>query len=157
MSRWLIRPLVLAVFAVVVGAMGVSAQLKDAEIVAFFKTYDAAFSAMSLDRLAPLHHADVTRFEGSFVNNGWADYRDTHLGGEFKSYKSMEFAHTNVVVHMLGDSAAYVTADYAMKYVTEDRTTEGGGIATFVLVKDQGNWKIRHHHTASRRRPAGGL
>jgi ketosteroid isomerase-like protein len=155
MKRASIRLIVLVL--TVVGVVGVSAQSKDADIVAFFKNYDAAFSAMSLDKLGALHHADVTRFEGSFVNNGWADYRDTHLGAEFKTYKSMEFAHTNVVVHMLGDSAAYVTADYAIKYATADRTTEGGGIATFVLVKDQGSWKIRHHHTAARRRPAGGL
>jgi ketosteroid isomerase-like protein len=157
MSRRSMRSVMLALVVVVLGTVGSAAQSKDADIVAFFKNYDAAFSAMSLDKLAPLHHPDVTRFEGSFVNTGWLDYRDTHLGAEFKSYKSMEFAHTNVVVHMLGDSAAYVTADYALKYTTAERTTEGGGIATFVLVKDQGNWKIRHHHTASRRRPAGGL
>jgi hypothetical protein len=57
---------------------------------------------------------------------------------------------------LCGDAAAYVTADYSIKYETSERVTESGGISTIVLVKDGGVWKIRHHHTASRRRPAGG-
>jgi hypothetical protein len=57
---------------------------------------------------------------------------------------------------LCGVAAAYVTADYSIKYETSERVTESGGISTIVLVKDGGVWKIRHHHTASRRRPAGG-
>lgn len=50
-----------------------------------------------------------------------ASYRDTHLGPEFKAYENLEFAHTNVVPHLLGADAAYVTADYAIKAKTGDR------------------------------------
>jgi len=137
-----------------VGAL--TAQSKDAEIVTFFKDYDAAFNAKDLDRLAKLYHPDVTIFEGSGINRGWLDYRDNHLGPELKQFQNLQWAHSNLVVHMLGESSAYVTADYSIKYQAGDRTVDSGGIATHVLIKEQGQWKIRHSHTAARRRAPGG-
>ena len=148
----------LAVVLVSLISMGVSAQGNPAgnpEILAFFKTYDEAFNARDLTKLATMYHADVTIFEGSGVNNGWIDYRDNHLGPELKSFQDLQWSHSKIVVHMLGDSAAYVTADYAIKYKTGDRLVDSGGIATHVLVKEQGAWKIRHSHTAARRRAPG--
>ena len=136
---------------------GVSAQSVPPDIAAFFKNYDAAFNARDTDKLAVLYHPDVTIFEGSGINRGWVDYRDNHLGPELKSFQDLQWSHSNLVVHMLGDSAAYVTADYAIKYKTGDRVVDSGGIATHVLVKEQGAWKIRHSHTAARRRAPGGL
>ena len=132
------------------------AQSVPPEIAAFFKAYDTAFNARDIDKLAALYHPDVTIFEGSGINRGWVDYRDNHLGPELKSFQDLQWAHTNLVVHMLGDSAAYVTGDYSIKYKTGDRAVDSGGIATHVLVKEQGAWKIRHSHTAARRRAPGG-
>ena len=141
---------------VLAGFVSVSAQSRDAEITAFFKAYDEAFNARDLQKLAAMYHADVTIFEGSGINRGWVDYRDNHLGPELKSFQDLQWAHSNIVVHMLGDSAAYVTADYTIKYKTGDRAVDAGGIATHVLVKEQAAWKIRHSHTAARRRAPGG-
>lgn len=129
----------------------------EAEIVAFFKAYDAAFVAKDMDRLAAMYAAETTVFEGGGINDGWKNYRDTHLGPEMKGYENLEFAQTNVVPHLLGEDAAYVTADYAIKAKTGDRVTEGGGLATYTLSKGAGGWKIRHTHTSAKRRaPAGG-
>ena len=138
------------------GFVSVSAQSRDAEITAFFKSYDEAFNARDLQKLATMYHTDVTIFEGSGINRGWVDYRDNHLGPELKSFQDLQWAHSNIVVHLLGDASAYVTADYTIKYKTGDRVVDSGGIATHVLVKEQGVWKIRHSHTAARRRAAGG-
>ena len=135
---------------------GVLAQSVPPDIAAFFKAYDTAFNARDIDKLATLYHPDVTIFEGSLINRGWVDYRDNHLGPELKSFQDLQWAHSNIVVHLLGDSAAYVTADYAIKYKVGDRAVDSGGIATHVLVKEQGAWKIRHSHTAARRRAPGG-
>jgi uncharacterized protein (TIGR02246 family) len=131
------------------------AQSSQADIVAFFKAYDAAFVAKDLEKLATMYHPDVTIFEGSGINRGWVDYRDNHLGPELKAFQDLHWAHSNIVVHMLGESAAYVTADYTIKYRSGERTVDSGGIATHVLVKDTGVWKIRHSHTAARRRAPG--
>jgi ketosteroid isomerase-like protein len=132
------------------------AQMQASDIMGFFKAYDAAFKAKDLNKLATLYHADVTIFEGSGINRGWVDYRDNHLGPELKSFQNLQWAHSNIVVHPLGESAAYVTADYSIKYQAGERAVDSGGIATHVLVREQGHWKIRHSHTATRRRAPGG-
>src|SRR5262245_45478994 len=92
------------------------AQAGETQIHEFFKAYDSAFNAKDLVQLARLHHPEVTISEGAGINRGWIDYRDNHLGPELKSFENLQFAHTNIVVHMLGDSGAYVTADYSIKY-----------------------------------------
>ena len=148
--------LVGALVLMVSAGVGLRAQSVPPEIAAFFKAYDTAFNARDIEKLATLYHPDVTIFEGSGINRGWVDYRDNHLGPELKSFQDLQWAHSNIVVHMLGDSAAYVTADYAIKYKAGDRAVDSGGIATHVLVKEQGAWKIRHSHTAARRRAPGG-
>lgn len=127
------------------------------ELVDFLKTYDAAFLAKDLAKLATMYTPETIVYEGSGINRGWKNYSDTHLGPELKSFENLEFAHSNVVPHVLGDNAAYVTADYMIKAKMADRVLDSGGLATFVLSKDAGAWKIRHTSTAARRRPAGGL
>lgn len=122
------------------------------EIVDFFHAYDAAFVAKDTERLATMYVPETTVFEGGGINDGWKNYRDTHLGPELKAYENLEFAHTNVVPHLLGADGAYVTADYALKAKTGDRVSDGGGLATYALSKDAGGWKIRHTHTSAKRR-----
>lgn len=127
------------------------------ELVDFLKAYDAAFLAKDLAKLATMYTPETIVYEGSGINRGWKNYSETHLGPELKSFENLEFAHTNVVPHVLGDNAAYVTADYMIKAKMADRALDSGGLATLVLSKDAGAWKIRHTSTAARRRPAGGL
>lgn len=124
----------------------------EAEIVAFFKAYDAAFVAKDMDKLSAMYAAETTVYEGGGVNRGWKDYRDNHLGPEMKGYENLEFSHSNVVPHFTGTDGAYVTADYAIKAKTGERVTEGGGLATYILLKEAGGWKIRHTHTSAKRR-----
>lgn len=129
-----------------------------AKIEAWLKEHDAAFNAKDLEKLGAFYHADVTVYEGGGINNGWADYRDRHLGPELKSFQNLQFSHANVTAHLLaGGRSAYATANYALKARMGERDIDSGGLATYVLVKtDDGAWKIRHSHTSSRpRRPAG--
>ena len=126
------------------------------ELVDFLKAYDAAFLAKDMTKLATMYTPETIVYEGSGINRGWKNYSETHLGPEMKSFESLEFGHTNVVPHVLGSDAAYVTADYMIKAKMGDRPLDSGGLALFVLSKDAGAWKIRHTSTAARRRPAGG-
>jgi ketosteroid isomerase-like protein len=127
------------------------------ELVDFLKTYDAAFVAKDLAKLATMYTPETIVYEGSGINRGWKNYSETHLGPELKSFENLEFAHSNVVPHVLGPDAAYVTADYMIKAKMGERLMDSGGLAMFVLSKDASGWKIRHTTTATRRRPAGGL
>jgi ketosteroid isomerase-like protein len=125
-------------------------------IETWLKGYDAAFNAKDLEKLAAFYHADVTIYEGGGINNGWADYRDNHLGPELKQLQNPQFAHSDLkVTPLAGGNAAYATARYTLKAQMGDRAVDSAGLATYVLVKDaSGAWKIRHSHTSSRaRRP----
>ena len=138
-------------------AFTVSAQAPrdEAAVVAWLQSFDRAFMAKDLDALASFYHPDVTIFEGGGINNGWADYRDHHLGPELKGFENLQFEHRNVAVHVLdGGAVAYVTSEYALKARTGGREVDSGGLETLVLVKDGAAWKIRHSHTSARRRPA---
>ena len=120
----------------------------------WLKGYDVAFNAKDLDKLATFYHPDVTIFEGAGVNNGWADYRDHHLGPELKMFENLEFGHTNRKVHLLGERAAYVSSEYFIKAKMKDRMLDNVGRETLVLEKQaDGSWKIRHSHTSGRARP----
>jgi uncharacterized protein (TIGR02246 family) len=135
---------------------GQAANTEAAAIEAWLKGYDAAFMAKDLDRLATFYHPDVTIYEGGGINNGWADYRDHHLGPELKSFENLEFRHTDIKVTVLpGEQSAYVTSQYSIKAKMGDRMLDAGGLETLVLAKGtDGAWKIRHSHTSSRpRRP----
>lgn len=129
---------------------------ENAAIAAWLKGYDAAFNAKDLDRLATFYHPDVTIYEGGGINNGWADYREHHLGPELKAFENLQFGHTNTKVTVLpGGQSAYATSEYTIKAKMGERVLDSGGLETLVLVKGaDGTWKIRHSHTSSRpRRP----
>ena len=138
--------------------LAATAQDEAARVTQWLGTYDAAFNARDLDTLATFYHPDVTIFEGAGINNGWADYRDRHLGPELKAFQNLQFAHsgTNVTVHPGGQSA-YATSRYTLKAKMGERDIDSEGLASYVLIKGpDGGWKIRHSHTSSRaRRPAG--
>lgn len=128
-----------------------------AAILAWLKGYDAAFNAKDLEKLASFYHPDVTIYEGGGINNGWADYRDNHLGLELKEFQNLQFSHSNIRVHLLpGQQTAYATSEYSLKAKIGQRDIDARGLETLVLVKSaDGVWRIQHSHTSSRpiRRP----
>ncbi len=127
-----------------------------AGVEAWLKGYDAAFLAKDLDRLAAFYHPDVTIYEGTGINNGWADYRDRHLGPELKAFSNLQFGHTDTKVTMMpGGQSAYATSRYTIKAKMGERDLDSEGLETLALVRTPEGWKIRHSHTSSRaRRPA---
>ncbi len=125
-------------------------------IVDVFTQYDRAFMAKDIEQLAAFYHPDVTVYEGGGINPGWADYRDRHLGPELKSFNNLKFEHIKVVARMIGPDAAYVTAEYLLDATVDAKDIRSGGLATYVMIREGGRWKIRHSHTSSKRRaPAG--
>lgn len=127
-----------------------------AAIEAWLKSYDAAFLAKDLDKLATFYHPDVTIYEGTGINNGWVDYRDRHLGPELKAFSNLQFAHSDYRITVLpGGQSAYATSRYTIKAKMGERDLDSEGLETLLLLKmPDGSWKIRHSHTSSRaRRP----
>lgn len=127
-----------------------------AVIEKWLSEYDAAFNAKDLQKLGAFYLPEATIYEGGGIDNGWAAYRDGHLGPELKAFENLQFAHTNRQIHVLGDGrSAYAVSQYTLKAKMGERTIDSGGLETLVLVKAaDGTWKIRHSHTSSRpRRP----
>lgn len=152
--------LMTAMLVAIVASVGVRAQqMPDATekaVVSLFADYDRAFVARDLEKLATFYHPDVTVYEGGGINPGWADYRDRHLGPELKSFENLKFEHINIVVRLIGPDAAYVTGEYLLDANANGREIRSGGLATYVMIRHDGAWKIRHSHTSSKRRaPAG--
>ena len=151
------RPASVTKLSAQVGAAAQPSGGDAAGIEAWLKSYDAAFNAKDLERLATFYHPEVTIYEGGGVNTGWVDYRDRHLGPELKSFENLQFGHSNTKVTVLpGGQFAYATSEYSIKAKMGSRELDSGGLETLVLVKSaDGSWKIRHSHTSSRaRRPA---
>jgi uncharacterized protein YcnI len=135
-----------------------AAQEESASVTQWLGTYEAAFNAKDLEKLAAFYHPDVTIYEGAGINNGWADYRDRHLGPELKAFQNLQFAHSDIKVTIHpGGQSAYVTSRYTLKAKMGERDIDSEGLATYVLIRGaDGSWQIRHSHTSSRaRRPAG--
>lgn len=157
MMRHTIRAgVVAALVSVMMYGLGGSVSAQDSpdvrSIAAVFAEYDRAFNAKDLDRLAAFYHPDVTVYEGGGINPGWADYRDRHLGPELKAFNNLKFEHIKIVVKMIGPDAAYVTGEYLLDATTAERDVKSGGLATYVMIREAGDWKIRHSHTSSKRR-----
>ena len=129
---------------------------EQAAIEAWLKGFDTAFNARNLEALATFYHPDVTVYEGAGINNGWADYRDRHLGPELKEFQNPQFTHSETKVTVLpGGQSAYAISRYTLKAKMGERDIDSEGLATYLLVKGaNGAWQIRHSHTSSRaRRP----
>jgi len=123
---------------------------------AWLKGYGAAFLSKDLNRIAAFYYPDFTIYEGAGINNGWADYRDRHLGPELKAFENLEFAHSGTKVTVLpGGESAFAISRYTIKAKMGERMLDNEGLETLLLIKTAEGWKIRHSHTSGRaRRPA---
>jgi ketosteroid isomerase-like protein len=97
-------------------------------------------------------------FESGHANYGWADYRNNHLGPEMAEMKNTKYAFSDIKIHLAGNTA-WATMKYTISADVMDngkpRHVDGGGLATVVLEKRDGRWRIVHwHSSAPRRAPA---
>ncbi len=90
---------------------------------------------------------DFTMFEGGHINWGWIDYRDHHLGPELKQFLEFKYGYDDIKPHVFGD-IAYATLKYDIAVKMKEREFSSQGLATVVLVRQNGSWKIRHMHTS---------
>lgn len=155
LTAWILAPILALAAAAPGHAQQDAMDAEAAALTRWLSGYDAAFNAKDLGALAAFYHPDVTIYEGGGINNGWADYRDRHLGPELKAFENLQFAHSDTRVTILaGAQAAYATSRYTLKAKMGERTIDSQGLATYLLVKGaDGAWKIRHSHTSSRPAP----
>lgn len=129
------------------------------EIKAVMDVLNADAAAVEKGNLSALdklwaNTEDVTVFESGHANYGWADYRNHHLAPELKEFKNATYTFSDLKVKVDGKTS-WATFKYALSTETGTRKIESAGLATAVLEKRDGKWRIVHwHSSAPRRAPA---
>lgn len=116
--------------------------------------YKAGLEALDVSGLTGLFAVDSEIFESGGVEGTFADYLEHHIGPELTEFKEFSFRDYKVEVR-LEPPVALATETYIYKIVLKEgeRVIEKRGVATSVLKKVAGEWKIIQTHTSSRNLP----
>jgi ketosteroid isomerase-like protein len=124
-------------------------------VVTVMKLYKDAIQSLTTDGTFELFTTNATIFEQGKVEGTYKDYIEGHLGPELGHFKSFTFSDYEIdtTVNM---PYAYTTETYLYTIVlkgdkatgVEERTIESKGVATSILEKIDGKWKIIHSHTS---------
>ena len=123
-----------------------------AAVQAVLSQYKAAIERLDARGTEQLFTADSAIFETGGTEGTYANYLAHHLGPELHEFKSFKFFDYKVDVHLLGPAAAHAVETY--KYRIETKTgeiVERLGVATSILKKDNGRWKIVMMHNSGRK------
>jgi ketosteroid isomerase-like protein len=134
----------------------VSAQTsEDKAVIKVLQQNAEAFAKNDLATLEKIWANDesVTVFESGHANYGWTDYRDNHLAPEMKEMKNTKYEFSDIRAKISGDMA-YATMKYTISGDVDGKHFDGAGLATAVLEKRNGDWKIIHWHSSAPRRQA---
>ena len=130
--------------------------LKEKEaILSVMQAYKDAIQNLTTDGTFELFTPEATIFEQGKVEGTYKEYINHHLGTELGHFKSFTFSDytINATVSL---PYAYTTEKYVYTIVlkgdkakgVKERTIKSKGVATSVLQKIDGNWKIIHSHTS---------
>jgi len=123
----------------------------EAAVRAVLSQYKAAIERLDATGTERLFTANSTIFETGGVEGNYANYLSHHLGPELKAFKSFKFSGYKVAVRFEGP-VALATETYEYRIVTaKDEIAERRGVATSVLKKIGGRWKILSMHNSARK------
>ena len=113
--------------------------------------YKAAIERLDATGTEQLFAADAAIFETGGVEGSYANYLAHHLGPELAEFKSFGFSDYKVDVRFEGPVAlATETYNYRIETKTGE-IAERRGVATSVLKKIGGEWKILSMHNSARK------
>jgi uncharacterized protein (TIGR02246 family) len=133
-----------------------SVQTDEAQVRAVLEAYKNAIERLDATGTEQFFTADSVIFETGGSEGSYANYLSHHLGPELKEFKSFSFSDHKMDVQLLGPTAALATETYKYRIETKSgEVAERLGVATSVLRKENGQWKIVMAHNSARRpRPA---
>ena len=136
-------------------AQGKAGSAADQKAVrAVLSQYKAAIERLDAKGTETLFTADSQVFETGGVEGSYANYLAKHLGPELGHFKSFKFSDYKVDVRFEGP-VALATETYKYRIEPkEGEIAERVGVATSVLKKVGGTWKILSMH-GSARKPKG--
>ena len=128
-----------------------STQSSDAAAVrSVLAQYKSAIERLDATGTEKLFAADSTVFETGGVEGSYSNYLAKHLGPELGHFKSFKFSDYKVDVRFEGPIAlATETYNYSIEPKT-GAVAKRRGVATSVLKKVNGQWKILTMHNSAR-------
>lgn len=151
MTRYLTGLTALLLAGVVMAA---SAQVTSDDTVAIkavLATYKTAIERRDLTGVEALFAQPNEVIESGKVEGSYADYVAHHIGPELEHIERFTFEDYAVTVEQAGD-IAWATETYRYTIVLPDRAEPivRQGVATSVLQRQDGAWRIRALHSSSR-------
>ncbi|MEO6347069.1 MAG: nuclear transport factor 2 family protein [Aquaticitalea sp.] len=136
-------------------AQDTKAQTDTEAVIAVMKAYQDAIQNLETEGTLNLFTEDSEVFESGGVEGNYAHYIEHHLKPELGEFKSFTFSdyEINAKVDL---PYAFTTESYIYTIVLntnekgESRTVVKKGVATSVLKKVDGEWKIIKTHSSSR-------
>lgn len=130
-------------------------QTDEAAVRSVLSQYKSAIERLDATGTEQLFTPDSAIFETGGVEGTYANYLAHHLGPELKEFRSFRFSDYKVDVRLEGP-VALATESYKYRIETKKgEVVERLGVATSVLKKENGQWKILSMHNSGRRpRPA---
>lgn len=114
--------------------------------------YQSAIERLDARGTERLFTSDSLVFETGGSEGTYANYLAHHLTPELGEFKSFKFSNYKVNVRLLGPAAALATETYSYRIETnKGEVAERLGVATTVLKKENGRWKIVMAHNSARR------
>ncbi len=129
-----------------------TAQVSDeAAVRAVLSQYKSAIERLDATGTEALFTADSTVFETGGVEGSYTNYLAKHLGPELGHFKSFKFSDYKVDVRFEGPVAlATETYNYRIE-PKKGEVAQRRGVATSVLKKVGGQWKILSMHNSARK------
>lgn len=123
-----------------------------AAIKAVLAQYKAAIEKLDATNTERLFAKDSTIFETGGVEGTYANYLAHHLGPELHEFRSFRFSDYKVDVHLIAPAAAHAIETYNYRIETKSgEIAQRRGVATSVLKKIGGQWKIVSMHNSARK------
>lgn len=142
----------LGVLAFVVATMAArAASSEEAAVRKVLADYRTAMEERSVAKLAEVVSDDLLVLEGTHKNDGWADYRDKHIGPEMAEWKEFKAAASTLTKLEVRGDMAYAVQEATYTIVDAKETVVMSGAETLVLVKEEKAWRIRHLHLSGKR------
>ena len=124
-------------------------------VLKVMKSYKDALQNLTTEGTFELFSEDSEVFESGGVEGSYAHYIEHHLGPELGHFKKFEFSDYEIDAEV-DLPYAFTTETYSYTIVLnpndkgESRTIKKKGVATSILKKIDGKWKIIKTHSSSR-------
>ncbi|MBH13027.1 MULTISPECIES: nuclear transport factor 2 family protein [Leeuwenhoekiella] len=134
---------------------GQDANTEKEAVLTVMKTYKGALQNLTTDGTFELFTENSEVFESGGVEGTYSHYIEHHLGPELGHFEKFEFTDYEINVKV-DVPYAFTTETYIYTIVLNpddkgnNRTIKKKGVATSILEKIDGKWKITKMHSSSR-------